>query len=543
MLNQLTIRIRLFLTAAISVALTTVIGFVGYQGLARLSEANQASAVYAKAIRYQVEVDMFHDGLASVVHAALIAGLRSDQELYARARTDLEEQAKAMQEDIDIVAGLPLSPDVQAKVDAALQPIAAYIAGARRLVGLAYEHNDEAFQNKAEFDRLFDRLEVELEALGDTMLARTQAAEQSATAAADTKQTAMLAVLAVTIPALLIVAIFSASSIGGRIDALSNFAADIAAGDADLTKRLPESGADEVTRTAREFNRFLSSLEALVRDTKSEALQVAGTAKELDQHATGLSQGAEAQNEAAESTAATIEELSVSIGAIADSAEHVRTLALSSLERTRAGRASLDELTSEVESVARAVAEMSDSAKEFIRSTGTISRMTQQVREIAEQTNLLALNAAIEAARAGEQGRGFAVVADEVRKLAERSATAVGEIDQVTQDLATRSKQVEQAIEKGQVAIESGRQSTAQVLETLAAADEAVNESTNGIDEISRSVTEQRSASQDIANSVERIARMSDQGQASVQATGQAANRLSSSAANLAGLVARFRTA
>lgn len=231
----------------------------------------------------------------------------------------------------------------------------------------------------------------------------------------------------------------------------------------------------------------------------------------------------------------------MSINSVAANTEDVRKLSEKSLQQTQQGNQDVNAMVAEIHRVQEAVNQIARSVKEFVDSTRAISGMTQQVKDIADQTNLLALNAAIEAARAGEQGRGFAVVADEVRKLAEKSAKSASEIDQVTNSLNQKSSLVEAVVQTGLRSLQATQQQVERVSAVLTEAGDAVAQSSHGVSDIAASVSEQSLASTEIARNVEKIAQMSEESHAAVQSNNKDIVRLEGLAKGLQTAVSRFR--
>ena len=311
--------------------------------------------------------------------------------------------------------------------------------------------------------------------------------------------------------------------------------------DGDLTQRVKINGQDEIGLAAQSFNALMESFQGIIRNVHTHADDVSGAATELSAASTQVAQGSQQQSEAAAATAAAVEEVTVSITSVANSAEEVHALSQNSLERTRKGNERLSELVGEIDLVEAAVKDIAQSVQEFVHSTNAITHMTKQVKDIAEQTNLLALNAAIEAARAGEQGRGFAVVADEVRKLAEKSAQSALEIDAVTQTLGQQSVAVEKAIEKGRHSLQTSQDVLETVAIVLSEANESVAHASEGVENITASVKEQTAASNEIAQNVEKIAQMAEENSAAIQQTSVAAQHLEHLASALQNEVGRFK--
>ena len=316
---------------------------------------------------------------------------------------------------------------------------------------------------------------------------------------------------------------------------------DIASGEGDLTRRLPVNGNDEVGQAASVFNEMMEKFNQLVRQVRDAAQQVSARVSSLTDNADKVAQSSLLQNEKSNQAAAAVEQLVSSISSIALSAEHVQHQSQESLQRANEGNRNLSVLLREMGVVEQAVRGMADSVNDFVRSTEAINHMTREVKDIAEQTNLLALNAAIEAARAGEQGRGFAVVADEVRKLAEKSSRSASEIDGITATLSAQSVAVRRTIEEGLEHLESSQHSISTVSNVLEAANGSVTEVGHGLDSIASATEQQRRFSGEVEAGIEAIAGMARDNTGTVQQTAGAAHDLKQLADGLAAIVGRFK--
>ncbi len=309
----------------------------------------------------------------------------------------------------------------------------------------------------------------------------------------------------------------------------------------DLSQRAKVRSGDEIGETARAFNDLAQSFQVIVSQVEGHADQVVSGAHRLAENSGKVAQGLQLQTDAANSTSIAVSEVSASINRVAESATQVAKLSEESAARARQGQVSLGAMVNELAMAERSVDEIASSVGTFVSNTQSITNMTQQVRDIAEQTNLLALNAAIEAARAGEQGRGFAVVADEVRKLAEKSALSASQIDEVTQTIGTQAGVVDKTIKRGISALQDSRAYIDEVSSVLSASSDSVEGVNRGLEEIVSSINAQRDASQEIARNVERIATMANNSNQVVKLTVDESSKMEQLSENLYQTVSRFK--
>jgi methyl-accepting chemotaxis protein len=309
----------------------------------------------------------------------------------------------------------------------------------------------------------------------------------------------------------------------------------------DFTTPIQATSLDEIGQIARSANRTRTDLGKLAAEVSRATEAMSTAVGDLSDAADTVVDGSRKQSESAATTAATIGQISDSITSVASSAEEVHALSNNSVTSAQEGNVKVAELIGEIDLVESAMENIATSVKAFVENSTLITNMTRQVKDIADQTNLLALNAAIEAARAGEQGRGFAVVADEVRKLAEKSAQSASEIDGVTQSLGQQSVEVIKTIESGQDALRTSLEFVEQVAMVLAEANSSAMQASEGVSRITQSVREQSAASARIRHLVDDISHMAGENSQVIQRTADATRNLAEMSNRLQAVVEQLR--
>jgi methyl-accepting chemotaxis protein len=309
----------------------------------------------------------------------------------------------------------------------------------------------------------------------------------------------------------------------------------------NLDSELDISVWDEMGFLLCEIQTMQTYLRTMVDEIVTPVVHIRKRIEDMDARVSGVADNAVTEQDHIQQIASTMEEFSQSVAEVANMADD-------SLKDARAMQKIVEENNRNMELSIAATSKVSDtvqSSSKTISDLGAsiekIGAIANAIKDIADQTNLLALNAAIEAARAGEQGRGFAVVADEVRKLAEKSAQSATEIDKVTSKLDEKSSRVEQAIASGAQSLQTTHKHVEKMSVVLSEAGSAVRESNVGVGEIAVSVAEQGRASSEIARNVEQIARMAENNYVAIEQTGRDIGELERMGVELQGAVARFR--
>jgi len=521
------IRTKLRLVSLVTLIGLGLVGTVSVWGLNAIQETQETA--HRRDARAQDMLEIKASALSTIM---LDPSLPETREIFDTASKSVTRYGSTS-------LGAVRRPEVREELKSLLARWDRYVDESQKLIKLAATDSRSANEKVAAlYNGSFKALQADLEKFVDRRKEEALKGMTDARALSNRVFWAVVGLIAastvVIVGALLNVSISLQSSLRGIVRQLAPLK------EGDLTQRLPNRHRDELDEIAGSVNDFVAELQQIVRKTRERSDHLAGAAVQLASASAGVLQGSGQQSDAASAVAASVEEFSVSIDQVSDNAGQAEQKATRSGELSRSGGQGVGDAIAEIGRIEQAVGEAAGRMQTLDQQARDISSIVNVIKEVADQTNLLALNAAIEAARAGEQGRGFAVVADEVRKLAERTTSSAQEITAMVMS-------VQQSTEQATVAMQEGNELVAQSARRIEEAGNSmqqIGESSAGVvqsvGEISTALREQRIAGAEIARNVESIAQMAQAGREAASEVSSAAQQLERLAQELQEEVVRF---
>lgn len=535
-LSRMSIAQKMFLIPIIGTA-----GFVLYLIITSMSALNNVALLEdARDIQFPalqtttsalVNMEKVRDTLSSAVTTG-------DEEALSNARTIADQTRNQLNQIRSI------DPSLSAEAGKILKSFDEYFK-------VAYDVSASMVNNTADFSKIGElsakmnsNYDQATEAMTRFKQARldafTQAIEDSNNAAGTVISVGVIMGVVTSI-LLFATAIPITQGIKGSIVKVVHSLRDIAQEDGDLTVRIEARSEDEVGELVQWFNQFMEKLQGVVKDIVNSSIPLSELAQSLHQLTDDANRTIEVQQKSADQAKHSVQDMSTSVMNVAESAAEAASAAGDAAGAAKDGQKVVDSTVSSIQQLAANVSETAEVIQRLEADSNQVGVVLDVIKGIAEQTNLLALNAAIEAARAGEQGRGFAVVADEVRTLASRTQQSTEEIQATIEQLQSAARSAVTVMERGTERASSSVETANKAGDSLSVITSTINRISEMNEQIANATEQQQSVANNIVGSVDEIHRRTEETSNSSNKLASVSSELAQLAGHLSGIAKQFK--
>ena len=525
---------RKLLAPIVLLALMLIImAWLGMRASAQMGTlANDVSGRLLPSVNLVLEADRdLYQAL--VAEREVLAGVGNVNE----SRTSFTENASQARERVQKAAALhPEQREIQTELRNFEQ---AFTRWKQLADGLIAGSSDSSAISQAETE--FQQARDAIDRMGGLIMDEAKAADEAVLATRDSGAALQSIVLIIGLGICLLLAVLFPPMVVRPLANLLSRIEDISHGDGDLTQRLDVQSRDELGQVANVFNQFVAKLQQTLQRVVGHANQVGQAATQLAGITRQAGELTAEQHHATEQVATAVHEMSSTVQSIAHTTSATAAAAQSADADAKEGRAVVRQSVQAIEDLVGDVSGAADTIHQLELETANIGKVLDVIQSIAEQTNLLALNAAIEAARAGEQGRGFAVVADEVRTLAARTQQSTHEIQSMIQSLQSGARNAVSIMERGKAKADTTVSRAQAAEQSLRQITESVLKLTDMNTQIATAAEEQTAVTDEIARNVETIRGTASRSADTAKASAETGKQLSGYSTALQTEVGHFR--
>ncbi|OFI32247.1 hypothetical protein BFC17_08175 [Alteromonas lipolytica] len=543
--SQFSIRSKFAFPLIVVTALLVLVAVISVTSLSRLTnDSEQIAQRYLDAVSLTLNADRdLYQAQTALQDAIIMAGMRGEavNSEIADFKDNAQQALDRMNKARSLVEGevTNIGSASQFKNDYDI-----WLKGANQVVALVQAGDfEKAHQlRSASLIEAFEQLRSHYDHLGEAVKNAADALAAEMQSSSQSSQFMLMVVLVIVLVVSALSVMYGPRLVTDRLNTLIDVMRDISQGDGDLRSRLDSSGKDELATLAKTFNRFMENLQDLIVVIQQDTESLKGASANLDQASNTVKSASHQQNDNLDQIATAVNELSHVVSDTASNSQGAMSKVKVASEISTSSKQVVSDSVKNVSNLSASITNANDVISSLAKESQNIIAVLDVIRGIAEQTNLLALNAAIEAARAGEQGRGFAVVADEVRTLASRTQQSTENINEMLGRLEHSVNDAVRAIEQGASEVDSVVAVSEQLARAFDQVSAAVDEANETIYQIAAATEEQSQVVSDINTNVTNLNALGQQNLKTIENTGEIAGLLNGTVQQLGQKVGRFKT-